>query len=95
MYIYIILHVFAVIQKVVLSLYEYLITKGKDKIRGDPVDVVLQLTIYHPNCAKLFCPQPNATVKDKYSPFTQFPTLIHITSFCNGLRAYTQSFTSN
>lgn len=73
---------------------EYLITKGKDKIRGDSVAVVLQL-ITQAVLNYSVCSQPNATVKEKYSPFTQLPTLIHITSFCNGLRAQTQSFTSN
>lgn len=48
---------------------EYLITKGKDKIRGDPVAVVLQLTTYHLSCAEFVCSPPNATVKDKYSHF--------------------------
>jgi len=44
---------------------KYLITKGKGKIKGDPVTVVLQLTTYHLSCAKLvcLCPRPNATVK--------------------------------
>ena len=44
---------------------EYLITKGKDKIRGDAVTVVLQLTAYHLSCTKLvcLCSQPNATEK--------------------------------
>lgn len=34
---------------------EYLITKGKDKIRSEPVAVVLQLTTYHLSCAELVC----------------------------------------
>lgn len=34
---------------------EYLITKGKEKIRGDPAAVLLQLTTYYLSYAKLFC----------------------------------------